>query len=129
MDRPFKPTGSILRGEGAVLRSALYVDDTRELVTRAEAIRAEVELWMVSPDQRRVADFGVTIDDLITDGPIFHAQDPAWPDPRNGYNLKWTLPAGYTTKAPARYRIVVHIQLTGNRRGHASGDLVVEAPV
>lgn len=128
MDRPFKPTGQIYRGEGAIVRAALEADDTHELVTRDEALRSEAELWMSGPSTKLIAAFGVVTEDLLTDGPIFHAQDPGWPDVRQGYNLKWSLPAGYTLEAPARYRIVITVYLTGGRRGTVVADLICEGP-
>lgn len=127
MDRQFQPVGKIYQGEGAVVRMALMSAETRELIERSDVLTGTVTLRRLSPDPAVVNTWGVNVDSALNDGPVFHAQDPGWPHTRQGYNFKWHLPSGFTGVAPARYRVVVQLRLTGSRMATCVADLEVEA--
>ena len=128
MPEIFIPSGILMRGDGATIRLPLVADDSREFITPDETLQIRADLFIKGRGDKPISSWFLEVDDVLTDGPVFHAQDPGWPHTDKGYNFIWRLPSGYTTQAPARYRLVFTVQLTELRQATALVDLNIGAP-
>ncbi len=115
-------------GDGATVRVAITEGDDLLFLDPQELIYFQLDLWLIGRNSRIVKSWTPNISDVLTDGPIFHQQDPGWRFKKHGYNFKWELPMGYLTEAPAKYRLTIKGVQTGSRQATGYADLIVSAP-
>ena len=124
----FQVKGTVYRNDSADIRLAVKDTETGVLVQRADIVRIGCRLERILPSPQVVANWSISVEDSISDGPIFQQQDPGWHYTDEGYNFFWALERGYLDKAPAQYRLIFEFELTGLRKGTHVVDLDVLAP-
>ncbi len=128
MGKFFVPKGVVYRNNSADIRLAIVDTETNVTILRSDVVRIVAELWRDHPDPKRIGSWSLNVDDVIVDGAIFHQQDAGWPYKDSGYNFRWELPRGYTTKAPGRYRVLIHVDKVGLKHSTHVAEIEVIAP-
>lgn len=113
MGNVFTPKGTVYRNDSVDVKLSVMDTATGAFVRRADVVRIECRLVRDHPNPTIVANWSINVESSITDGPVFHQQDPSWPFHDAGYNFTWMLPRGYLESAPAKYRLIFEIHKIG----------------
>lgn len=123
----FTPKGKVYRNDSVDFRLAIVDTETNLLVQRSQVVRISAALWRMHPSPKEVANWSLNVEDVLVDGPIFHAQDSGWPYADKGYNFRWDLPRDYLVTAPAKYRMVFRVEKVGLKLSTHAAEIEVQS--
>ena len=112
--RAYRAECRVPRNGSVEIRAALTYPGGVEFLRREEVATMRIEIWKLGLKPDRIQTLPLIVDDVLIDGPLYHEQDPAW-EYKEGYNFRSQIPSNMLTDAPARYRLVLKIQLLDTR--------------